>query len=559
MPSVSKCLTRAASSSLEAASSSLPIRRERKIRPQPVLPAKVNKPVSRIGIEFDHTPESSELFELYFLRLMKSCMKNKGLAFTTETQHLPFIGRTLGQQKIRHEDKLRAAPSEFHLYKLRHRYNLWEVLAKRQQIRILLDTPTLQSYFAFRTHSPLLNPPQEYFDELERYVQACRLLMLGRDFPGLLRLSETPITDSVLNAGDCELSYFNRLPSAVMRPRPADRKGFIKRIGVVGQNRIQARWDEAKNSSAAEQLLVTARETLRDDLLKAHRSKASDDLAAVFENRLGLGRFRNVASQWAAGSNHCYQDATLGSDGLQCWIVCDGVTPTHPATGEYEAFRSGDVKKFVDQLCLHLLGIVAEGTHNPISIVDCVKRANSWVREYNQANGFKYDVSGRPTPFAATAMIAMADTSGVRWASLGDCLIATPWKAGWRQLNRHQTEDVPAAIEEGGCRTLKERVQVVAQLRSHETYRIGKHTFRGFGVLNGDEQATEMIDFGTSDARLLVLGSDGIRSALLDNGKTLPRLPTKPDPTAIKTWFESTDVSASSPDDKTLLMLEHWS
>ncbi|HJX85615.1 MAG TPA: hypothetical protein VJ723_14850, partial [Candidatus Angelobacter sp.] len=340
--------------------------------------------------------------------------------------------------------------------------------------------------------------------------------------------------------------------------RPADRKGLIKRIGVADQNRIQTRWDEAKNSTAADQLLVTARDTLRDDLLKAHRSKGPDDRATVFQNRLGLGGWRCVTAQWSPGTNHCYQDATLGSDGLQCWIVCDGVTPTHPATGEYESFRSADVKKFVDQLCLHLLGVVATA-HDPISIVDCLKRANSWVREYNQANGYKYTVPGRPTPFGATAIIAMADTSIVKWASLGDCLIAKPRNAGWRQLNRHQTEDIPAAVEEARCRTRKQRVRVIAQLRNHKTCRIQKHIFRGFGVLNGDEQAIEMIDFGTSDAPLLVLGSDGIRSALLDNGKTLPRLPTKPDPTAIKTWFESPDVAANSQDDKTLLMLVNQS
>jgi hypothetical protein len=243
------------------------------------------------------------------------------------------------------------------------------------------------------------------------------------------------------------------------------------------------------------------------------------------------------------------------SDGLQCWIVCDGVTPTHPVTGEYEPSRSTDVKKFVDLLCLQLLSIIAEATKHPIPVMECLKRANSWVREYNQANGFKYTVPGLPSPFGATTIIAITAAHTVNWASLGDCFIAASQDHCWKQLNRHQTEDVQAAIEAAGCKTFREKVRVVARLRNHKSAYIKNCKFRGFGVLNGDEQSTQMIEFGSSDAAHLILGSDGIRSALLDNCKTLRSFPIEPDPSAIKTWFESPGVSESSTDDKTLIML----
>ncbi len=363
-------------SSLDVPKANLPIRRQRKIDGQPFLPIRFMQPLPQTGIDFDYTPASSELFESYFLKLMTDCRDNKDLAFTTETQHLPFIGRTLGQQRTRHKDKLDASSSEFHLYKLRHRYNIWDELAKKHQVRIILDEQTLKSYFAIRNQN-VTSGSEDYFDELGRYIQACRMLMLSRDFPGLLRLSETPVTESVFHAGDYELAYFNRLPSRIMRVRDTDRKGLIRTVGSAGQKRVEARWSQAKGSGAAEHLLAAVRDSLREQLL-GRVLQRSNHLETVFLNRIGLGEWRCVAAESSPASNHGYQDAAIGSDGRQCWVVCDGVTPTSAITGDLERHRSAEVKEFVDKLATYIVGVVTESSA-PISIVQCLLSANSWV------------------------------------------------------------------------------------------------------------------------------------------------------------------------------------
>lgn len=209
------------------------------------------------------------------------------------------------------------------------------------------------------------------------------------------------------------------------------------------------------------------------------------------------------------GMSSLNEDALIVHPALPIYGVVDGVTSLHGLVNDKEQtggyLASTTIARYFTQI------------HKLISLQEHVSTANLLIRLHMQEAGI--DLTVKQNLWGAAVGIVTIEKHGISYAQTGDCMIFAVYENGnVRVLTRPQVEVLEERTlqqwQDGIDRGLVTRAELSLLIRDTIIQnRKLQNEPTGYGVLNGEEQAIEYVEYGKISrvgVKHLVLVTDGL-------------------------------------------------